>query len=506
VTFPDLVDFVEKEARIANNPIFGNISERPKAWPAKGKNNEVSKSRQANYKGSSFATEMQGTRGANNSSSRKVDKSCEYRNRKTNHVLEECDILRCKPYKERIRFLMEKRFCFGCLREGHIAKNCMDRATCKIANCLRKHPTVLHTNTNDIEKNRMDTRSAEKKDKGTSTEGIKEVNVGSTTCDDNKQRPTLTGAGKSVIARAIVPVKVRVRGTDEAIITYAFLDNESDSTFCTELLAQQLGIEGVKTKMALTTMEQKNSLVDSSIIHNLEVSDLDENNFIRLPVMFTTKEIPIMRDDIPRQEDIEQWTHLEGIHLPNVDAQVGLLIASDIPEALDPLEVKNSQDGGPYATRTALGWAVNGPLYRQHERYHTRNFFVKSDVQLNEIVMDAINRDLNESIADDRTELSQKEQQFMDNVKNTVELNNGHYCIALPFKDEKIQMPNNKPQVEQQAFWLKQKLQKKPKFYADYKAFVENLIQKVVNLSRAFCDPRPRSDQIMSAATSKLLK
>jgi hypothetical protein len=129
-----------------------------------------------------------------------------------------------------------------------------------------------------------------------------------------------------------------------------------------------------------------------------------------------------MRDDIPRQEDIEQWTHLEGIHLPNVDAQVGLLIASDVPEALDPLEVKNSQDGGPYATRTAWGWAVNGPLYCQHERYHTRNFFVKSDVQLNEIVMDAINRDFNESIADDRTELSQKEQQFMDNVKNTVEL------------------------------------------------------------------------------------
>ena len=106
----------------------------------------------------------------------------------------------------------------------------MDRATCKIANCLRKHPTVLHTNTNDIEKNRIDTRGAEKEDKGTSTEDIKEVNVGSTTCDDNKQRPTLTGAGKSVIARAIVPVKVRVRGTDEAIITYAFLDNGSDST------------------------------------------------------------------------------------------------------------------------------------------------------------------------------------------------------------------------------------------------------------------------------------
>ena len=39
---------------------------------------------------------------------------------------------------------MEKRLCFGCVREGHIAKNCMNRATCKIANCFRKHPTVLH--------------------------------------------------------------------------------------------------------------------------------------------------------------------------------------------------------------------------------------------------------------------------------------------------------------------------------------------------------------------------
>ena len=41
-----------------------------------------------------------------------------------------------------------------------------------------------------------------------------------------------------------------------------------------------------------------------------------------------------------------------------------LLIASDVPEALDPLEVKNSQHGGPYTTRTRLGWAVNGPLKR----------------------------------------------------------------------------------------------------------------------------------------------
>jgi hypothetical protein len=33
-----------------------------------------------------------------------------------------------------------------------------------------------------------------------------------------------------------------------------------------------------------------------------------------------------------------------------------------------------------------------------------------------------------------------------------------------------------------------------------------NLKEQIVNLSRAFCDPRPRSYQIMSSASSKLLK
>ena len=58
------------------------------------------------------------------------------------------------------------------------------------------------------------------------------------------------------------------------------------------------------------------------------------------------------------QEDVDRWPHLNGVYLPTVNAEIGLLIASDVPEALDPLEVKNSQHGGPCATRTRLGSMV----------------------------------------------------------------------------------------------------------------------------------------------------
>jgi hypothetical protein len=208
----------------------------------------------------------------------------------------------------------------------------------------------------------------------------------------------------------------------------------------------------------------------------LEVSDLDENCSIELPLIYTAADIPVTSKDIPNQEDVDQWPHLQGVQLTIVDAHIGIVIASDIPKALDPLEVRNS--GGPYAIRTLLGWAINGPLFRQNKAQVIGSFFVNSDVKLNQMVMDAINRDFNESNSDVKNEMYQEEAQFMASVRNTATLRNGHYVIALPFKNNDHQISNNKEQVEQRAHWLKQKLLKNPKLFEDYKVFNDILLNK----------------------------
>ena len=46
---------------------------------------------------------------------------------------------------------------------------------------------------------------------------------------------------------AVVPVKVWLKGRETPVITYAFLDSGSSSTFCTEALMRQLGTNGTKT-------------------------------------------------------------------------------------------------------------------------------------------------------------------------------------------------------------------------------------------------------------------
>ena len=102
--------------------------------------------------------------------------------------------------------------------------------------------------------------------------------------------------------------------------------------------------------------------------------------------LYTRPEIPVSKNDIPTQEDVHQFPHLDGVFIPRVHAEIGLLIASDVPKALDPIEVKRRQNGGPYATRTRMGRAGNGLLGRFRGRSHTSSFFLKVDPQLQQMV------------------------------------------------------------------------------------------------------------------------
>lgn len=100
------------------------------------------------------------------------------------------------------------------------------------------------------------------------------------------------------------------RANNRTVITHAFLDNGSSATICTESLVRKLGVEGTKVKISLSTLEKKNSPVESYLIRDLVVSDLDESDFVSLPALYTRPEIPVCEEDIPTQEDVDQWPHL----------------------------------------------------------------------------------------------------------------------------------------------------------------------------------------------------
>ena len=369
--------------------------------------------------------------------------------------------LRRLPYPDRIQFLKSKHLCFGCLSSNHAVKECPERKTCTVANCTRKHPTILHTNT-------------------TGRIRQSDIPIASTSPHEESTRVHngMVKMDRSRIGMAVVPVKVWLKSSGPPVVTYAFLDSGNSSTFCTESLMRQLGVDGTRTRISLTTLEKKDSPIDSFVVRDLVISDLDENVFIELPALYTRPDIPLSKEDIPTQSDIDQWPHLCGVSLPEVDAEIGLLIACDVPTIFDPLEVKHSQNGGPYASRTSMGWVVNGPLGGYHKGPCATSFFIKADPEFHQMVKDFYNSGFTESSADDKPEMSQEELRFLRELERTVVLRDGHYEMALPLKDREAPVRNNRPQVEQRAYWLKRKLQRNKDLCNDYKCFMEDIIDK----------------------------
>ena len=254
--------------------------------------------------------------------------SCPYCQK--DHALKDCHILRWKPYQDRIKFFSTKRLCFGCLSDKHVARDCPVRKTCKITNCTRRHPTVLHT----------PSREKPTVDIGVGTDRTDDIAVLNAMANTDEWPNEVAGEVRSKTAMAIIPVKVRSRATNKTVITYAFLDSGSSASFCTESLMKKLGVSGPKVKTSLCTLEKRNSPVDSYLVRDLVVSDLDHNDFVKLHVLYSRPEIPVNKEDIPTQEDIDLWPHLNGVFIPRADADIGLLIASDIPEVLDPVEIR----------------------------------------------------------------------------------------------------------------------------------------------------------------------
>ena len=193
--------------------------------------------------------------------------------------------------------------------------------------------------------------------------------------------------------------------------------------------------------------------------------------------------MPVNRGNIPTEKDIEQWSHLKHIHLPQVEAGIELLIGTNVPRALEPLEVVCSVNDGPYAIRTLLGWTVNGPLTGssgeivnwEHPQITVNRVSV---VNLDDLWQQQFKNDFPESSIEEQIGMSREDQRFLESVNSSVKQVEGHYQIALPLRDIDVSMPNNRRVVEQRLCYLKRRFQKDSAFHMEYNTFMNDLLAK----------------------------
>lgn len=104
---------------------------------------------------------------------------------------------------------------------------------------------------------------------------------------------------------AILPVRVKKKGSDETVTTYAFYDNGSSGCFLTESLREKMSVDGKKTQLQLGTMHGQ-SLISTTVVSDLLVMDMEGKNPVELPQSYTRFEIPVTEQQIPTPEGVKR--------------------------------------------------------------------------------------------------------------------------------------------------------------------------------------------------------
>eukprot|EP00094_Tigriopus_californicus_P013834 TCALIF_13389-PA protein Name:"Protein of unknown function" AED:0.33 eAED:0.33 QI:0/0/0/0.66/1/1/3/0/724 len=408
VKFKDVFRFIQEEAEVLGDPVFGIV-------------NHSHHTNDRDKKSYSMATTVMPQIAANSSPASNSNGACFFC-QGSNHIIDSCFQYEKLSLPERRDFVQEHSLCYGCLRPGHQSRFCTGKLKCKI--CSKLHPTMLHS-----------------------------PSLGTLTNSPVlKSSPISIGErvdGYRDICLAIVPVKVRIRGQIDFISTYAAQDPYSTATFMTEALANELNARGVKTKIMLTTMDRSNRELDTKIVVNVEVCDMEEENLLHLPPTYTRPSLPMTKQDIPSQNDIDKWDHLRSLPFRRLPAEVGLMIGINAPEALKPLEVIGGKAGDPYALRTSLGWSVNGPMH-----FKIAGSILNNCVQVTQSTENVIARIYNRDFDDKSPEApgtSIEDGLFMKNVEKSICFKDERFWQRLASEMKTLKrgkpFPNTLPQV-----------------------------------------------------------
>ena len=407
-----------------------------------------------------------------------------------------------KPLKERIKFLMRQKRCYGCLEpmsDGHNAKTCTSKLMC--SSCKGNHPTLLH---GYVPKDRRSTDGGDQDPKKTD-EVLKNSFAG---LDDLKCAATSKEHGSNVISMCVVPVKVKHEHGANEVTTYAMLDNCSQGSFIHDSVVKKLGVTGSKTTINLKTLHGVRSEKTVSV-EGIKVAQLQGNSiWLNLPKMYARRNLPVDKEEIATPARISKWEYLKPISneiVQDEDIVVGLLIGANCMKALEPMKIIPSKEDGPYAYKTLLGWCIVGPIINTEtersischrvavkdvtsSRLAPHHFGVEKsikDISLEEMFKMMYSNDFNEhdaTVADSITssvdEISIEDKKFLDIVEKNTSKKDYHYVVPLPFRDGRLVMPNNRVEAFRRLMFLKQIFLKDQKFFDDYKTFMDNLLVK----------------------------
>ena len=168
------------------------------------------------------------------------------------------------------------------------------------------------------------------------------------------------------------------------------------------------------------------------------------------------------------------------------------------------MEVIPSQQDGPYAYRTILGWCVVGPivdekpdvvscnwiavLQAENGSIAKHHFEVQNkceDIGIKEMLRKIYMSDFQDTISEQELsimgkmlEIANEDRRFLKILDaQTTEVGN-HYQTTLPLKNPDVKLPNNRKLAERRLLYLNTRLMKGDRFHKQYTEFMQEILEK----------------------------
>ena len=329
LNFSEFVAFVQEQAEVVNDPLYGKDALEDRPCRVKSKKT-VSSLLVATEDADSPSKQYSSSPSDSVSTPNIQCLVCS-----KNHRLYSCYKFRNMPFSERCTYVNSNNLCTLCLSKDHLLPECQSSYLCRVNNCGKKHSSSLHAYV---------------------------VN----------QTPPIVHCinsnDKSDVYMPTVPVVI-----NGIFHTYALLDTGSSTTFCSKRLINQLKLQGTKISYKLRTLnDSKNSCSD---VVEFQMSSEDGTKCLYMNNVLVVDSIPVENSRI---SDVSKYNHLKDLTFAH-ESEADILIGQDNSAALVPLEVRTGPVGAPFATRTLMGWSLNGYASESVPGHSvTSNFIVAS--------------------------------------------------------------------------------------------------------------------------------
>ena len=405
---------------------------------------------------------------------------------KDNHDTDMCEAFVKLPHKEKRAFLYEQKICFYCFGVFSVAEHgfnkCKDRRTCRT--CGEFHPTVLHRENKEEEP----------------VESALATHTECSESDGTQQR----------IGMPVLPVLISHEDCpDKEVTVYALLDFCSSGVFVREDVINELEVPSSSVAANVVNVKTLNGPMrhHTQKVSGLRVRSIDRAVSISLGNRAYIKEqLPVDHSEIICPETIEKFNYLQRVaeaikHYPTISEQgqipIALIIGSNIPRAVEPIECIPSEGKGPFAYRTGLGWCIAGPS-QKCDNYHiaschriqvidvstgstTQHEFTMKDhlkdLTISEQLAEMYMSDFNENSSEKHT-LSVEDRQFIKIMKDGEERVGSHHQLPLPLRNPIPTLPDNRSMAMKRLQSVKKRMLRDHEYKENYIQFMSNLISR----------------------------